>query len=316
MPRVSLITALHNKGPHIDATIRSVIAQSVADWEMIVVENHSSDNGPETVEAIVKKEPRLRLVRAPATTRGPGAARNIGLDHAKGDWVLFLDADDLIEPRHLESLLATAEAFPAAQVIAGGWREFTSSPADASPKHVPSAFGRSREVLLARSTALAPWVLHAAIIRNSSLTARNRWPEHLDLYPDEDTAFWFPVLTDSEVAWHNECGALYRKLPQGSRSNSGTLMERIEGYTKIVAHNFTLAKERNIHIEPCASCSVSMMYEVSYRKAVEAGDAAARALSLKSATDWLRRCDAKNWNTVLRKLIGIRAVNFLRKTLR
>lgn len=316
MPVVSVITALHNKGQYIADTIHSVVAQSIPGWEMLIVENASTDGGPQMVAAHAAEDSRIRLIEAPQAVRGPGAARNLGLDHATGEWILFLDADDLIENNHLEKLLSVADGHNGADVIAGGWREFNASPADASHEHIPSTLGFAHDMLLARAVAVAPWILHAAIIRKSLIGGRNRWPEHLDPYPDEDTAFWFSLLTDATVAWHRGCGALYRKLPQGSRSNSGTLLERIKGYTKIIAYNLALAEARHIRLPPRACCSISMMYEVSYRKAVETGDAAARALALQLATQWLRRCDAKNWNTRVRRLIGIRSVNSLRTILR
>lgn len=52
MPSVSIITQLHNKGPHVEETIRSVLGQTMADWELIVVENGSADNGPEQVHRL------------------------------------------------------------------------------------------------------------------------------------------------------------------------------------------------------------------------------------------------------------------------
>ena len=312
MPRVSIITPLHNKGPYIAKTIRSVVAQTIQDWEMIIVENGSSDDGPQQVEIIARAEPRIRLIRAPGTSRGPGAPRNLGLGQSTGDWVLFLDADDLIEPDYFQEALEVARSSPEADLIAGGWREFTKSPADASHEHIPSTFGFDRDMLLAKSVAIAPWILHAAIIRKSILTSRNPWPEEFDRYADEDTAFWFALLTKAAVAWHRGCGALYRKLPQGSRSTSGTLMDRIEGHTRIIAHNFATAAEGSITLAAAASCSVSMIYEVYYRKAIESGDSAARTLALRLATQWLRQCDATNWNTRLRKLIGIANVQRLR----
>ncbi len=81
MPAVSIITALHNKGPYIAETIRSVLAQTVSDWELIVVENGSTDDGPGNAASF--SDERIRLVISPKT--GPGAARNHGLQLACGD---------------------------------------------------------------------------------------------------------------------------------------------------------------------------------------------------------------------------------------
>lgn len=89
MPRISIITPLHNKGPFVAETLASVQAQTFADWEMIVVENHSSDNGPAQVEHAASQDDRILLLRASDSVRGPCAARNLGLCEARGEWVLF-----------------------------------------------------------------------------------------------------------------------------------------------------------------------------------------------------------------------------------
>src|ERR1700735_4941661 len=99
MKSVSIITPLFNKAPYVAETIQSVLAQTMADWEMIVVENGSTDEGPNVVRQF--NDPRIHLMESPK--RGPGAARNLGLERARGEWILFLDADDLIERDYLNN---------------------------------------------------------------------------------------------------------------------------------------------------------------------------------------------------------------------
>ncbi len=86
MPQVGIIAALHNKGPYVAETIRSVLAQTMPDWALIVVENGSTDDGPEIVRQF--PDPRIRLVVSPK--QGPGAARNVGLAHATGEMASLL----------------------------------------------------------------------------------------------------------------------------------------------------------------------------------------------------------------------------------
>lgn len=315
MCRISIITALHNKGPYIAETIASVRDQTLADWEMIVVENGSTDDGPEQVEAIATQEPRIRLIRAPESVRGPGAARNLGVDQAKGEWVLFLDADDLIEPHHLELLLKAAGLQPLAGVIAGCWQEFPDDAPDRRVLHRPATFGFSHSDLLARAVALAPWVLHAAMIKRSFLGRRNYWPEHLDVNADEDTAFWFPILLDTQVAWIDSAGALYRRLDGCSRSAIGDPLSRSRGYLEIVKHNLSAAESRNIELCPNCYGVISMMFETNYRLALTRGDKMAADYALSNAIENLCRCPADSWNLRIRRWFGIPAVNRLRRFL-
>ena len=139
MTKVSIITALHNKGPYIAETIRSVLAQTMPDWELVVVENGSTDNGPELVRQFA--DARIRLDVSPK--QGPGAARNFGLGLATGEWILFLDADDLIEADYLAQKLETAKNCPQAGIIAGRWQEFVEGKPQQLSMRIPAAYSRT-----------------------------------------------------------------------------------------------------------------------------------------------------------------------------
>ena len=90
VPRVSVIIPLYNKGPYILRALRSVSAQTFTDFELIVVDDGSTDSGPELLSAHL--EAGLRLIRQ--SNYGPGAARNRGAAEAQGEFLAFLDADD------------------------------------------------------------------------------------------------------------------------------------------------------------------------------------------------------------------------------
>jgi hypothetical protein len=309
---VSIVTPLHNKGSYVAATIRSVLNQTWADWELVVVENGSSDNGPEIVRQF--SDSRIRLVVSPKC--GPGAARNFGLGLTTGEWVLFLDADDLLEPDHLTSLLQVAAAYPKATLVAGGWKEFPDASPTELKSHRPATYGFRHDQLLASAVALAPWILHAAVVKQTVFSKCNRWPEHLDRYPDEDTAFWFGVLLDAEVAWSDTTGALYRRIATNSRSTSESRTTRVMGYSKIVEHNLAMARSRKITLPPQHHGYLTIMFEVSYRKAIAAGDQGAAALALNNATEWLGKCPNDSWHIRLRKWLGIAAFTRFRQLTR
>ena len=90
MTNVSVIIPLHNKGKYIGRALNSVFAQTHEDFEVVVVDDGSSDHGPDIVRQYTDK--RLRLIQQ--ENAGPGAARNRGIREAKGQYVAFLDADD------------------------------------------------------------------------------------------------------------------------------------------------------------------------------------------------------------------------------
>jgi teichuronic acid biosynthesis glycosyltransferase TuaG len=98
---VSIITPAFNAAAYMEVTIASVQSQSYANWEMLVVDDCSSDNTMEIVELASAIDPRVRLIRQ-FKNGGPAAARNSALKAAKGRWIAFLDSDDLWLPQKLE----------------------------------------------------------------------------------------------------------------------------------------------------------------------------------------------------------------------
>jgi len=104
MPRVSVVIPVHNGARYISETIDSVLAQTFADWELLVVDDGSTD---ETRRVLARYGPAVRCLAQP--NRGPGAARNAGLRVASGKYIVFLDADDRWRPDFLERAVATLD---------------------------------------------------------------------------------------------------------------------------------------------------------------------------------------------------------------
>lgn len=113
---VSVILPTRNRSSMLATALRSVVGQIDVDIEVIVVDDASTDNTSETVEAL--GDPRLRLIQH-AMPQGPNAARNRGAAEARGDWLAFLDDDDIWAPDKLVRQLRTAEESKADWVYAG-----------------------------------------------------------------------------------------------------------------------------------------------------------------------------------------------------
>jgi cellulose synthase/poly-beta-1,6-N-acetylglucosamine synthase-like glycosyltransferase len=107
MPRVSVITPAHEAGRYLLATIESVLAQTYPDWEMIVADDASADNTAAVVRDL--GDERVRVVRA-ERNRGPAGARNLAIEHANGELLVFLDADDCLLPSYLETMVGLYDA--------------------------------------------------------------------------------------------------------------------------------------------------------------------------------------------------------------
>lgn len=304
MTRLSIVTPLFNKAGYIAETIESVRRQTVPDWEMIVVDNCSTDGGLQIARDLAAPDARIRCIES-SEGCGPGAARNRGIDLASGDWVLFLDADDLLAPGYLEEQMEAARCFPEATVVAGCWQEFTDAAPDRLELKQPSGYGQSREEVLQTAFAYAPWAVHAAIVRRSLLTPWRRWNESLDGLPSEDTPFWFALLLDASLAWSPARGALYRTGVAGGRNAPGASERWVEAVCRIVEEN-TAALAATGGSPSDAQCETVMrVFEDHYRRARADGCTSAAQRALEEAKRWLKRCRRGTPSIRLRKLFGI-----------
>jgi teichuronic acid biosynthesis glycosyltransferase TuaG len=99
-PRVSVITPVWNAAATLGETVASVQAQSVGDWEMLLVDDGSTDGSRALAEALAAADPRLRVLGW-SQNHGPAAARNAAIRAAQGRYIAFLDADDRWRPEKL-----------------------------------------------------------------------------------------------------------------------------------------------------------------------------------------------------------------------
>lgn len=104
-PKVSIVTPLYNSSPYIEKTLDSVLAQTYGDWELILVDDGSTDDTPQKIEPYLKDR-RFSYFRQ--GNQGIAGARNTGIRAAVGEWVCLLDHDDRWMPSKLEKQLAFA----------------------------------------------------------------------------------------------------------------------------------------------------------------------------------------------------------------
>lgn len=119
----SVIIPLFDKGSYLSETIRSISAQSFSDFEIIVVDDGSTDDSSNQVRAM--NDPRLRLMSQ--DNAGPGPARNLGCESARGEWLAFIDADDVWAANHLAVLRDLILSAPDCNVVATTSRQFDDS---------------------------------------------------------------------------------------------------------------------------------------------------------------------------------------------
>ena len=114
---ISVVIPLYNKSPYILRTLESVLNQTYTDFEVVVVDDGSTDGGEKIVESFT--DPRIRLVRQ--ANAGVSAARNAGIKAARGEWIAFQDADDQWVPEKLALQMEQIKKKPDIQWISGGF---------------------------------------------------------------------------------------------------------------------------------------------------------------------------------------------------
>ena len=108
--KVSIISPVYRCAPYIRGCLQSLLAQTCQDFEVLLVDDHGGDDSIDVARAFVAEQgeaERFRFLATPCN-RGPGAARNVGIEAAKGEYVAFIDSDDEWEPTFLERLLHAA----------------------------------------------------------------------------------------------------------------------------------------------------------------------------------------------------------------
>ena len=114
---ISVVIPLYNKEKIIERSLQSVLSQNYDDFEVVVVNDGSTDRSVEIVKSI--SDPRITLIEQ--ENGGPSKARNTGVKNAKGEWILFLDADDELLPGALRHLFSLAKKNKRANIIDGSY---------------------------------------------------------------------------------------------------------------------------------------------------------------------------------------------------
>ena len=103
MPKASVIVPVYNVEAYLEKCVQSILRQTEQDFELLLVDDGSTDSSGQLCEELAKKDSRIRVIHQ--ENQGLGGARNTGIREAKGDWLLLVDSDDWIEPEILEKTL-------------------------------------------------------------------------------------------------------------------------------------------------------------------------------------------------------------------
>jgi glycosyltransferase involved in cell wall biosynthesis len=214
MARISVVMPCYNAEPFVRQAIQSVLDQTYADFEIIVVDDGSTDRSPQIVRGF--PDPRIRLLFQ--TNGGPAKARNTGVRAAAGEFLAFLDADDLALPHRFASQLAILEADPRLSVVGSGYIWIDENEVELpwphhSWQHAPDL------------NDLASWLTDCPFVPSATMLRRQAWEDvdgfDEDLVGPEDWNFWMRlVVTGHRMTWQQEVVCLYRRSANSLSENA------------------------------------------------------------------------------------------------
>jgi glycosyltransferase involved in cell wall biosynthesis len=215
-PRVTAIIVFLDAEEFIEEAIASVLAQTYTSWELILVDDGSTDGSTAIARGWVEREPgRIRYLDHPDHRNlGISAARNLGFANATGEYVGFLDADDLWLPEKLAEQVALLESHPDAAMVYGRtqyWHSWTRQPADAARDRLrplgvhPNRLVEPPELLVRflRQKALTPGTCSALMRRKAMMEVGGFEPAFRGMYEDQvfftKLALHYPIYVAGAV---------------------------------------------------------------------------------------------------------------------
>ena len=219
---VSIIMPSYNTGRFIKETIESVLAQTYSDWELIIVDDCSTDNTDEVVGEFLSDE-RIRYIKND-TNSGAAVSRNRALREAKGKWIAFLDSDDLWEPEKLEKQIA----FMRDNDYHFSYTNYTEIDEESKPlgRRVTGPWRISKLGMYSYC-----WMGCLTVMYDAETVGL---VQIADIKKNNDYAMWLKVCKKAKCYLLDETLARYRKR-SGSISN--------HGYTKLIKWHYKLYRE-------------------------------------------------------------------------
>ncbi len=222
MPFFSIIIPLYNKEKAIENTLKSVFHQSFTDYEILVINDGSTDKSEEKVKSF--SDERLRLISS--ENRGVSQARNLGISESKGKLVAFLDADDYWFPYHLQTLFQLYQNFPEAGLLATNYQFYYSDKKIIQPvfEGIPTEkwSGIITDFFHSSMKFRIAWTSAVAVPKNV-LDEVGNFDENITLGAGEDTDLWIRIALKYPVAFDNEVSAYYQMESENRISLSKTL---------------------------------------------------------------------------------------------
>lgn len=305
--KFSIIVALYNKAAYIEETLRSVLAQTASDFEVIVINDGSTDNGPALVTGL--GDSRIRLLNQ--ANAGVSAARNRGISAATGEWIAFLDGDDIWLPGYLSAIEAMIASYPDIDVVSTGFHgaadlsiwSRTHAPSQILPNDIQIIDDLPSRWMLGTTFFTSSICARTAILKNMQpcFAVGESHGEDLDV--------WFRLAEKSRIAYLHKPMAGYRHDTLGSlkKANSSTIPPYV-----IRMHARAKSGQMSSAISASSLRFVAEQYVIFARDCLIAGNRA-EALALLRAAGFQGLRLRRWWMTFMLLLLPARSVGAWQK---
>ena len=192
MPKISIVTPAYNCEKYLEEAVNSVLAQSFEDWELLIIDDCSKDATWLRMQTLAKQDNRIRIFQNRHNS-GSAATRNNGIRQARGEWIAFLDSDDLWRPEKLERQMSVLRKHPDASFLFTGSAFIEDDGMTiAHVLHVPEKV--SRKKLLKQNV-----ISCSSVLIRRELMLEFPMPEEDGIH--EDFATWLAILSKIPCAY-------------------------------------------------------------------------------------------------------------------
>ena len=244
---ISVVIPLYNKEKAVRATLESVLVQTYTDYEIVIINDGSTDNSVAVVESIITKcqmtndKCPIRLFSKP--NGGVSSARNFGVEKSRGEYVAFLDGDDLWEPTYLEEAVRLIQDFPGAAIYGLGLGSMTNGEKHPAADFVPAGYRGVVANLWDNPNTMLAWTSSGSICPRELLLKN---PANTRLTHGEDLDQWLRLMLQGDAVFYNKTLAYYAK---DAENRAMYKMPPIEKHIVSVIGDYADARKRNPHFK-------------------------------------------------------------------
>lgn len=234
--KYSVVIPLYNKEEQILRTIDSVINQSFKEFEVIVVDDGSTDNG----HSVVKNYDDSRIIIIKQRNAGVSVARNRGIEEAQAPFIAFLDADDEWEQEYLGCIDFLTSSYPECDVFACSWAFKDGSKVHRPRfKHIPAQHGILEDYVKSIANGDSPLWTSSVVVRKSIFNSVNMFDVNSTM--GEDIDLWYRLSLKTKIAFFNKTLSYYNVGSQNRLCKKTPIKETLP-YFNLLIENINKTK--------------------------------------------------------------------------